>query len=130
MRLSSYFTKEEILKVNSGEMNISKKVEKNIRERASNYKSKSKLNNSKSSIENLKLKNISESDITNTPNFPIYNVYNDVYTDSLISSSISFNIQKELTNFCQNGQIQVDYNIFLNHMMKVKIINLIFLLGF
>lgn len=80
----------------------------------------SKLNTSKTSINRLRSKaeEISKSD--HNPIFPIYNVFNDIYTDSYISPSISFRIQKELTNFCKKGQIQVDYNVFLCHMMKVN----------
>ena len=100
-------------------MSISQKVEREIRERCSNSKSlnnsHTKLNSSKSSIGTLKSRAIELGE----PMFPIFNVYNDIYTDSMISRSISFNIQKELTNFCKKGKIQVDYNVFLNHMMEV-----------
>lgn len=48
----------------------------------------------------------------------IYHVYNDLFTDSLIPSTLSYLIQNMLKSLCQSGIIQVDYNQFLKEIRE------------
>ena len=133
-RLSNFLSKEELSQINTQQSCISKHIEEFIRDRA---KARKKHNHSRASIGSVKSKKSkkrkSKKNKKSGKNsssgmgaggrkapFPLVHIFNDIFTDHLITPTISFKIQSELRNFGRKGVIQVDYNVFLKHMMQVS----------
>lgn len=105
-----------MLNINTGVQTISKKLEEDLRTVCKALKSRSRKNSINTSKLSAMALSMSEEQ---SKYFPLYHIYNDIYSDSLITPTISFSIQSELVKKCVEGTIQVDYNLFLKHMMNI-----------